>query len=96
MEGTSRSPMSGLGTTTSACAGSYQPLQAEGDPCLCDGIQEGTRLQAALLQHHFPAPDADILCLAGKGTIEPNWEQPYAVPPHAVLLSLLEHRCQLQ
>ena len=52
-------------------------------------------LQAAVLQHHLPAPDTDVLCLARKSTIEPGREQPDAVQPHAVLLSALEHRGQL-
>lgn len=37
-------------------------------------------------QHLFPTPDADILCRAGKSTLEPDWKQPYVVYSTVVLL----------
>lgn len=57
--------------------------------------EEKVGRQTFVFQHYFPLADGDILRLAGKGTAEPDREQPNAVYSPVVLLFQVEHRGQL-
>ena len=72
-------------------SGSYQYLRLQGGSCLCNIRRKRNWLKKAVFQYNFSRTATDLLCMAGKSTLEPDRKWPYAVHPSFMLLIPLEY-----